>query len=109
MTRARTDQNQTGIVSALRAAGCSVLILSSIGKGCPDILAATRRRSVLFEVKNPKQIPSKRKLTPAEAEWIAAWRGEVHVIETAEEALAHMGMLAVTPEEDEAFERMGGR
>lgn len=107
---ARVDENQSEIVAALRSIGCSVLILSSLGRGCPDLLASNGRKTVLFEVKNPAKPKADRSLTPDEADWIAAWRGEVHVVETIEQAVAVMtGALAVTPEEDEAFERMGGR
>ena len=35
---ARVDGNQTAIVAALRKAGCNVLSLAAIGRGCPDLL-----------------------------------------------------------------------
>lgn len=85
---ARTDGNQTEIVSALRAIGASVSPTHTIGGGFPDLVVGFRKRSVLFEVKDPKQPPNKRKLTDDEAIWFGNWKGEAYVIETAEQAIA---------------------
>lgn len=85
---ARTDGNQTEIVSALRAIGASVSPTHTIGSGFPDLVVGFRKRSVLFEVKDPKQPPNKRKLTDDEAIWFGNWKGEAYVIETAEQAIA---------------------
>lgn len=83
----RIDENQPGIVKALRSIGCSVLSLASIGKGCPDLLVRRSERLFLIEVKNPTKPKADRQLTPAEREWIDAWGGPVHIIETAEQAI----------------------
>jgi hypothetical protein len=85
---ARVDGNQPEIVKALRKIGASVQLLHTVGQGCPDLLAALAGRNVLFEVKDPAQPPSKRKLTDDEAVWFGNWKGEAHVIETAEQAIA---------------------
>ena len=85
---ARTDGNQTEIVSALRAIGASVSPTHTIGGGFPDLVVGFRKRSVLFEVKDPKQPPNKRKLTDDEAIWFGNWKGEAYVIETVEQAIA---------------------
>lgn len=82
------DGNQPEIVKALRKIGASVQLLHTVGQGCPDLLAALAGRNVLFEVKDPAQPPSKRKLTDDEAVWFGNWKGEAHVIETAEQAIA---------------------
>jgi hypothetical protein len=74
-------------VSALRKIGASVSPTHTIGGGFPDLVVGFRKRSVLFEVKDPKQPPSKRKLTDDEAIWFGNWKGEAYVIETAEEAI----------------------
>lgn len=75
----RTDGNQTEIVAGLRARGHSVLVMSGLGKGAPDILVGRHGQNVLVELKDPTQPPSKRKLTPDEKVWHAAWRGQVIV------------------------------
>lgn len=86
--RGRTDDNQVEIVKALREFGASVLVLSSVGKGCPDLLVAYKTRTLLMEVKNPAKIPSQRKQTPDEQKFAASWQGELRVVETVAEALA---------------------
>jgi hypothetical protein len=85
---ARVDGNQSEIVAALRAVGASVTPTHAIGGGFPDLVVGFRKRSILFEVKDPAQPPSKRRLTDDEAIWFGNWRGEAHVIETAEQAIA---------------------
>ena len=58
--KARTDKNQAAIVEALRKSGCLVFCLSSVGKGCPDLLVKLPcGQLLLIEVKSPKG-----KLTP---------------------------------------------
>ncbi|MDE1179473.1 hypothetical protein [Paraburkholderia sp.] len=85
---ARVDGNQAEIVSALRAVGASVTPTHQLGGGFPDLVVGFRRRSILFEVKDPKQPLSKRKLTDDEAIWFGNWKGEAHIVETAEQAIA---------------------
>jgi Holliday junction resolvase len=89
----RTDANQSIIVRSLRDAGASVLILSSVGNGCPDILVAKNGRTVLMEIKDPTQKPADRKLTEDERVFHALWRGEIAVVETPCEALRLVGIL----------------
>lgn len=91
---ARVDGNQKVIVGDLRAVGVSVQHLHTVGQGCPDILCGWQGGNWTFEIKDPDQPPSKRKLTEAEAEWHITWRGQVDVIETAEDAIRIMGVPA---------------
>jgi len=81
------DDNQTEIVNNLIAIGCSVQRLNKVKCGCPDILVGRYGHNYLFEIKNPKVIPSKRALTPAEKKWHESWRGKVYIVETFEEIL----------------------
>ncbi len=79
-------------MQALRKAGCLVLSLAPIGKGVPDLLVSKAGRLVMFEVKNPRQPPSKRRLTPDQIEFHKEWcSAPIYLIETAEEALAVLG------------------
>lgn len=78
--RRRVDANQTPVVEALRAAGYSVLITSSLGNGAPDLMCASRRVTVAMEVKDECQPPSKRLLTADESTWAAAWKGPYAVV-----------------------------
>lgn len=53
---AKRDANHAAIARALEACGCTVIDLSSVGGGCPDVLAYRRATGLLrlLEVKNPK-------------------------------------------------------
>ena len=70
----RVDANQSAIVDAFRACGWSVLDLSGVGQGCPDLLVKDRSGALrLVEVKDGKKSPSKRALTPPQVEFHAVW------------------------------------
>jgi Holliday junction resolvase len=86
---ARIDANQTQIVSALESAGATVQSLATIGKGCPDILAARAGRMWLFEIKQPKG-----KTKAAQDKWHAAWNAPVYVVREPDEALKIIGAIA---------------
>lgn len=88
---AKVDRNQAEIVAALRKAGYAVQILSMVGQGIPDILVGVptgkadgSNVNLLMEIKMPGET-----LTPDEAEWHAAWRGQVAIVTSAEEALEY--------------------
>jgi hypothetical protein len=86
----RVDHNQQLIVAALRHAGASVQVLSELGHGVPDLIIGSsthngRPINILIEVKNPS---GRCDLTEAEGRWIQAWRGQVAICRTPEEALA---------------------
>lgn len=84
----RVDANQPAIVAALRGIGASVLHLHQL-KNCFDILVGYRGRTFLMEIKDPSQPPSKRQLTPGEAEFRDTWRGTTyHIVHSPDEALA---------------------
>ena len=85
--RKRTDENHREIMLDLRKLGYSVLDLSAVGSGCPDILAGKNGVNYLFEIKNPKKPPSKRKLTKDQVEFHGEWRGQVKIIQKSEEVL----------------------
>jgi hypothetical protein len=90
---AKVDGNHRLIATALRAVGATVQSLAALGDGVPDLLVGRGGQSWLLEVKDPAQAPSKRRLTPAQLEWRAAWRGvPVVVVETPEEALRASGV-----------------
>jgi len=73
----RTDANQSAIVSALRAVGASVVDLSAVGKGCPDLLVGFRGRTYLLEVKNKA---GRNRLTADQDVFLAWWHGVPPVI-----------------------------
>ena len=81
--RHRADNNQKEIIEALRQIGASVLVLSQVGGGCPDLLIGFRNQSILMEVKTKKG-----KLKPEQIEFIYRWRGnQVQIVRSVEEAI----------------------
>lgn len=86
---ARTDANQDAIVAALRAYGCSVQSLAALGKGCPDLLVGFRGQNWLMECKRQREDRKKRPdLTDDQVDWMRDWRGVVHVVLSADDALS---------------------
>ncbi len=83
----RVDGNQKQVVEGLRRCGYSVLILSNIGKGCPDLLVAKNGINILVELKDESKPPSAKKLTPDEADFFQTWRGTVIKAENIDEII----------------------
>lgn len=73
--RAKVDANHSEIVAALRSAGATVQSLAEIGDGCPDLLVGRAGKTLLIEVKDSAQPPSKRQLTDDQLRWHGAWTG----------------------------------
>ena len=89
--RTRTDRNQAEIVDTLRSHGVSVVCLSSVGGGVPDLLCGLPdRRNVLLEVKNLEGRGAR--MTDAETRFLDTWPGACHVVFSAEQALAVLGL-----------------
>ena len=87
-TASRVDGNQPEIVKALRAIGASILYTHQL-KNCFDLLVGYRGKTFLFELKDPAQPPSARKLTPGEEEFRRTWRGSpYHIVETVDQAIS---------------------
>ena len=85
---AKVDTNQAEIVSALRQVGASVLVLSRVGQGCPDLAVGIRGKTFFMEIKTVRGA-----LTPAEDEFMHLWRGHYAIVRTPEEALRAIGVL----------------
>jgi len=88
----RVDANQAEIVAALRKAGCRVLDLHEVGKGCPDLLVLCRGALFLLEVKTKKG-----RLTSAEVKFITEWReearGPIYVVRDVSAAFRAVGIV----------------
>lgn len=91
---AKIDDNQNEIVKALRQAGCTVLILSSVGKGCPDILVgrAAGRQNYLLEIKDGSKPKCEQKLTRDQVVFHQSWRGHICVVNSVDMALRAVGL-----------------
>ena len=89
MRAKRTDANQASILATLRQVGATVVDLSAVGKGCPDLLVGHRGVTYLLEVKARKG-----RTTPDQDVFYAWWRGgPVHIVRTADEALSAIGAI----------------
>lgn len=84
----RVDSNQAEIVEALRSHGCSVEVLSDVGRGVPDLLVGYDGKNLLLEVKSPDGA-----LNKDQFEWHGYWRGQVRLVESAREALDYVFQL----------------
>jgi len=78
----KVDTNQGDIVAALEKIGCSVLDLSRVGQGCPDLLVGRADKCYLLEVKSGKA-----KLNEKQVEFHEDWRGNIAVVRSPEEAI----------------------
>jgi len=79
----KRDDNESNIINALEAIGCSVFRLDT---PC-DLLCGYRRRTYLLEVKNPEQPKGNRKKTKVQEKFFAEWNGQIDIVETAEQAI----------------------
>jgi hypothetical protein len=86
--RARKDRNHGEIVKAFRKLGWSVLDLAQLGGGCPDLLVALGKRSILVEVKDGEASPSNRELTSDQVKFWNTWRGEKRLVESVDDVLS---------------------
>lgn len=85
--KGRVDANQKEIVEILRQLGATVFILSSIGKGLPDLLVGFRGKNFLFEIKDGSKPKSQKKLTKAQEVFFDVWKGIVFKAENADEII----------------------
>lgn len=70
----RVDANQPEIVAALEKAGASVVLLSQVGGGVPDLLVGFRGKNYLIELKRPGQ-----KLRVSQKDFQSTWNGQTCV------------------------------
>lgn len=66
----RTDANHAEIIKELKQAFCTVVDLSKVGKGCPDLLVGHNKINYLVEIKTKTGY-----LTDTQIDFIAAWKG----------------------------------
>lgn len=85
----RADNNQAEIVRALRSVGVTVHITSQVGEGFPDLVCGYFGKNFLIEVKNPE---ARGKLRATQEIFRDKWKGNVHVVNSIQEALAVVGV-----------------
>jgi hypothetical protein len=88
----RVDENQSQIIHTFIALGASVLNLSRVGEGCPDILVGYKKHSVLCEIKRD----SKSAYTEPQIKFMQEWRGgPVSRIDSVDSAIRLIKMLDI--------------
>ena len=86
----RVDENQSQIIHTFIALGASVLNLSRVGQGCPDILVGYKKHSVLCEIKRNE----KSAYTEPQIKFMQTWRGgAVSRIDSVDAAIRLIKML----------------
>lgn len=83
----KTDANHVEISQALRNAMCSVVDLSAVAGGCPDLLVGRGGVNYLLEIKDGKN-----DLNDKQELWFSRWRGRAVVVRNVDEALKAVGL-----------------
>ena len=88
----RVDENQKALIHTFIALGASVLNLSTVGRGCPDLLIGYRGKTVLVEIKRNE----KAKYTEPQIKFMQEWRGgAVSRIDSVDAAIRLIKMLDI--------------
>ncbi|CAB4166587.1 hypothetical protein UFOVP1019_47 [uncultured Caudovirales phage] len=88
----KVDNNQLDIVKAFRSMGATVLNLSAVGKGCPDLLIGYKNISVLVEVKSKTG-----KFTEPQLKFMEQWQGgAVNRIDSVDGAIRLIKLLDIS-------------
>jgi len=85
---ARVDDNHRDIINSLEEMHCTVLDLSKVGGGCPDILVGWQGINILFEIKDGNKPPSRRRLRDNQESFMQRWKGPAYAVNSFEEAWA---------------------
>jgi len=88
----KKDLNHANIVKDLKKIPeISVLDISSLGKGCGDILVGYRNLNFLFEIKQPSR---KNNFTKAEKYFHLNWKGHIATVTSSKEILKILNNLS---------------
>jgi hypothetical protein len=86
----RVDDNQKTLIHTFIALGASVLNLSTVGRGCPDLLLGYKGKTVLVEVKSSE----KASYTEPQVKFMQTWRGgAVSRVDSVDAAIRLIKML----------------
>jgi Holliday junction resolvase len=95
--RKRSDGNMTAMVQSLIALGYSVIVLSGVGGGVPDLLVGRAGVMWLCEVKMPLTAKKPRtkttlqsSLTEDQVSWHAEWKGPAIIVASSAEEFVRL-------------------
>lgn len=95
--RVKRDANHKAIVDVLRVAGATVIDLSMIGNGCPDLLVGFRDANYLLEIKNPAHAKvggdAMQSTKDKQLTFRTGWRGREAIVTNTVEALCAIGAI----------------
>ena len=92
---AKKDANHHEVVDALRKAGASIVDMSHVGKGFPDLIVGFQSKTILMEIKNPKTSYGKKGLNKNQVKWKEQWLGGAYcTVDSPEAALQMIGMMS---------------
>ena len=92
---AKKDANHNEVVAALQQVGASVIDMSHVGKGFPDLIVGFRSQTILVEIKNPKTSYGKRGLNKNQQKWKEQWVGGPYcIVDSPEAALRAIGAIS---------------
>lgn len=92
----RVDANHGLILAAARAVGAHVEDTGRVGGGFPDALILWRGKCLPVEIKDGKKSPSRRKLTPSQADKHPIWAAHgvpITVVKTVDDVHRLLGVL----------------
>ena len=90
MTYARIDTNHREIVKALRDAGATVVSLSAMKHGCPDLLVGYAGETLLMEIKRD----SKARFTTDQLDFMSKWKGgAISRVDSVDAAIRALGII----------------
>ena len=92
MRAKRVDSNHSEVVAAFRKLGCSVLDLSKVGKGCPDLAVAFMGMTYLVEVKDGKA-KINADVKKRQEEFRANWKGPHAIVRDVSGAVTVVRMM----------------
>jgi hypothetical protein len=91
---AKKDANHHVVVEALQKVGASVIDMSHVGGGFPDLIVGFQSKTILMEIKNPKTSYGKKGLNKNQLKWKEHWIGGVYcVVDSPDAALRMIGVL----------------
>lgn len=89
----RQDRNHKEIRDEFLRLGCTWMDTYQLGDGRPDGVAGYGGLSMCVEIKDPLNVPSKRRLTPDEQGWHRTWTGGIRIVQTKEDVAETVNVL----------------
>jgi len=95
--RKRVDDNQEEIAETFLKCGASVLSLSQVGGGVPDLVVAYAGETFLVEVKNRKTSYGRRGLSFMQDKFAKYWKGKLFMVSEIDEVLPILRSIVSQP------------